>query len=142
MSKQRIDDNPPDNKRQATPQRRHQPHHSTDRDRDRHNRHHTTHTSTPQHTTSTPQAHLHLQRRYRSTSFKWHEVWAGTPRQLISARSGQFARASQSCVYREPREMCEERDTRREREREVKRERGMWREREMCEERERCTYPS
>ena len=49
------------------------------------NTHHTTSTphNTPhhKHTTGAPQAHLHLQRRYRSTSFKWHEVCADTRRQ-------------------------------------------------------------
>ena len=110
-SRQHVADNPPDNNRQATPQRRQQPQRQTQTQ--------TQIQPTPQHT----REHLHLQRRYRSTSFKLREVLGGTPRQLVFARSEQLAnqrmgqghrtlahKVSQSCECRERKRATEQRD--------------------------------
>ena len=96
-SRHRIDDNPPDKNRQATPQRRQQPHHTLQTDTDTAN------------ITSTPQAHLHLQHRHISTSFKWHALYKGILGQLYRASFSPITHSgtegkSELCVQREPTE--------------------------------------
>ena len=64
-SQQQNDDNPAHNFGQATTQQtRETRHNATQRNATKHT------TGTPRHTTSTPLAHLHFQRRYRPTSFQ------------------------------------------------------------------------